>query len=247
MNAIIAPNTASIAASLQPHSTAMAATIAPTTMLVEGTGKSNIYRFSSINAQDDTQGKSITLKDEEKELLDKWLNDYEREVIITDAIGNQSVRFQLAGDELLLIVFLSANGVNQTDIVAYMYNAKHLQCTLRYTVATVDAGRTVLTDENWNEYITLPSGGGNEWIETTDTSDANLYNAKELYIQFSLNGGYNRAMYVYCPGGLGTHIWDYWYNTTYIDNEISNNFILYDGTTLSLQGNYESYRIFYRL
>ena len=56
MNAIIAPNTAYIAASLQPHSTAMAATIAPTTMLVEGAGKSNFYRFSSINAQNDTQG-----------------------------------------------------------------------------------------------------------------------------------------------------------------------------------------------
>lgn len=198
MNAIITPNTAHIAASLQPHSTAMAATIAPTTMLVEGAGKSNIYRFSSINAQNDTQGKTIMLKDEEKELLDKWLNDYEREVIITDAIGNQSVRFQNTST-LLLIVFLSANGVNQTDIVAYMYNAKYLRCTLRYTVATVDAGRTLLTDENWNKYITLPS----EWIETTDTSDTNLYNAKELYIQFSLNGGYNRAM---CPGGLGTHI-----------------------------------------
>lgn len=240
MNAIIM-------ASLQPHSTAMAATIAPTTMLVEGTGKSNIYRFSSINAQNDTQGKTITLKDEEKELLDKWLNDYEREVIISDAIGNQSVRFQLAGDELLLIVFLSANGVNQTDIVAYMYNAKYLQCTLRYTVATVDAGRTLLTDENWNEYITLPSGGGNEWIETTDTSDTNLYNAKELYIQFDVTVSDYRMMYVYCPGGLGAHTYENWYNATYIDGEISNNYIWYDGTKLYFGGSYMNYRIFYRL
>lgn len=247
MNAIITPNTAHIAASLQPHSTAMAATIAPTTMLVEGAGKSNIYRFSSINAQNDTQGKTITLKDEEKELLDKWLNDYEREVIISDAIGNQSVRFQLASNTLLLIVFLAANGVNQTDIVAYMYNAKYLQCTLRYTVATVDAGRTLLTDENWNEYITLPSGDGNEWIETTDTSDTNLYNAKELYIQFDINNFDHRAMYIYCPDGLGAHTWEYWYNATYIDGEISNNYIWYDGTQLYFGGSYISYRIFYRL
>ena len=243
MNAIIAPNTAHIAASLQPHSTAMAATIAPTTMLVEGT---NIYRFSSINTQNDTQGKTIALTDEEKELLDKWLNDYETEVIISDAVGNQSVRFQNTS-ALLLIVFLSANGVGQTDIVAYMYHAKNLQCTLRYTVATVDAGRTLLTDENWNEYITLPSGGGNEWIETTNVGDTNLYNAKELYIQFDMNYSDHRAMYIYCPGGLGTHTWEYWYNTTYIDNEISNNYIFYDGTNLSLQGSYGNYRIFYRL
>ena len=242
MNAIIAPNTAHIAASLQPHSTAMAATIAHTTMLVEGT---NIYRFYSINAQKDTQGKTITLKDEEKELLDKWLNDYETEVIISDALGNQSVRFQNTST-LLMIVFLSANGVGKTDIVAYMYYAKNLQCTLRYTVATVDAGRTLLTDENWNEYITLPSGG-NEWIEATNSSDTNLYNAKELYIQFNMNISEHRAMYVYCPGGLGAHIWDFWYNTTYIDNEISNNIIFYDGTTLNFQGSYASYRIFYRL
>ena len=235
MNAIIAPNTAHIAA-----------TIAPTTMLVEGTGKSNIYRFSSINTQNDTQGKTIALTDEEKELLDKWLNDYETEVIISDAIGNQSVRFQNTS-ALLLIVFLSANGVGQTDIVAYMYHAKNLRCTLRYTVATVDAGRTLLTDENWNEYITLPSGGGNEWIEATNPSDTNLYNAKELYIQFDITNADHRAMYVYCPGGLGTHIWKYWYNATYIDGEISNNYIFYDGTTLNLGGSYGNYRIFYRL
>ena len=246
MNAIIAPNTAHIAASLQPHSTVMAATIAPTTMLVEGAGKSNIYSFSSINAQNDTQGKTITLKDEEKELLDKWLNDYETEVIISDALGNQSVRFQNTST-LLMIVFLSANGVGQTDIVAYMYMAKRLQCALRYTVATVDAGRTLLTDENWNNYITLPSGGGNEWIEATNVSDTNLYNAKELYIQFDMSISEHRAMYVYCPEGLGAHIWDFWYNTTYIDNEISNNIIFYDGTTLNFQGSYASYRIFYRL
>lgn len=246
MNAIITPNTAHIAASLQPHATTMAATIAPTTMLIEGTGKSNIYCFSSINAQNDTQGKTITLKDEEKELLDKWLNDYEREVIIYDARGNQSVRFQNTST-LLLIVFLSANGVGQTDIVAYMYNAKHLQCTLRYTVATVDAGRTLLTDENWNEYITLPSGGGNEWIETTNISDTNLYNAKELYIQFNINNVDHRAMYIYCPDGLGAHTWEYWYNTTYIDGEIGNNYIWYDGTQLYFSGSYISYRIFYRL
>lgn len=243
MNAIIAPNTAHIAASLQPHSTAMAATIAPTTMLVEGT---NIYRFSSINTQNDTQGKTITLKDEEKELLDKWLNDYEREVIICDAIGNQSVRFQLASNTLLLIVFLSANGVGQTDIVAYMYNAKYLQCTLRYTVATVDAGRTLLTDENWNEYITLPSGDGNEWIETTDTSDANLYNAKELYIQFNSYGDY-RMMYVYCPDGLGAHAYERWYISTCANGEISDNYIQYDGTSLYARGSFASYSIFYRL
>lgn len=246
MNAIIAPNTAHIAASLQPHSTAMAATIAPTTMLVEGAGKSNIYCFSSINTQNDTQGKTITLKDEEKELLDKWLNDYETEVIISDRVGNQSVRFQNTS-ALLLIVFLSANGVGQTDIVAYMYQSKRLQCALRYTVATVDAGRTLLTDENWNNYITLPSGGGNEWIETTDTSDTNLYNAKELYIQFNMNYNDYRTMYVYCPDGLGAHIWAHWYNTAYIDNEISNNDICYNGTTLYLGGSYGNYRIFYRL
>ena len=239
MNAIIAPNTAHIAASLQPHSTAMAATIAPTTMLV----KSNIYRFSSINAQNDTQGQTIALKDEEKELLDKWLNDYERKVIISDGIGNQSVRFQPASNTLLLIVFLSANGVGQTDIVAYMYNAKYLQCTLRYTVATVAAERTLLTDENWNEYITLPS----EWIETTNISDTNLYNAKELYIQFDTNNVDHRAMYIYCPDGLGAHTWEYWYNATYIDGEISNNYIWYDGTQLYFSGSYISYRIFYRL
>lgn len=245
MNAIIAPNTAHIAASLQPHSTAMAATIAPTTMLIEGTGKSNIYCFSSINAQDDTQGKTITLTDEEKELLDKWLNDYEREVIIYDARGNQSVRFHNANGTLLLIVFLAANGVGQTDIVAYMYNAKHLQCTLRYTVATVDAGRTLLTDENWNEYITLPSGG-NEWIETTDIYDTNLYNAKELCIEVELWGQYS-MVYMCFPDTLGAHSANSFEFIVPFSNHTSSTFdIKYDGSALNISY-FSSYRIFYRL
>lgn len=245
MNAIIAPNTAHIAASLQPHSTAMAATIAPTTMLIEGTGKSNIYHFSSINAQNDTQGQTITLKDEEKELLDKWLNDYEREVIISDAIGNQSVRFQNTST-LLLIVFLAANGVGQTDIVAYMYNAKYLQCTLRYTVATVAAGRTLLTDENWNEYITLPSGGGNEWIETTDIYDTNLYNAKELCIEVELWGQYS-MVYMCFPDTLGAHSANSFEFIVPFSNHTSSTFdIKYDGSALNISY-FSSYRIFYRL
>ena len=231
MNAIIAPNTAHIAA-----------TIAPTTMLVEGT---NIYRFSSINTQNDTQGKTIALTDEEKELLDKWLNDYETEVIISDAIGNQSVRFQNTST-LLLIVFLSANGVGQTDIVAYMYMAKRLQCTLRYTVATVDAGRTLLTDENWNNYITLPSGGGNEWIEATDNYDTNLYNAKELCIKVDLWGKYS-MIYMGFTDTLGAHSGEWFEFVIPFANHTSETFnVIYNGSVLSISY-FSSYRIFYRL
>lgn len=234
MNAIITPNTAHIAA-----------TIAPTTMLVEGAGKSNIYCFSSINAQDDTQGKTITLTNEEKELLDKWLNDYEREVIISDVMGNQSVRFQNTS-VLLMIVFLSANGVGQTDIVAYMYYAKNLRCTLRYTVATVAAERTLLTDENWNEYITLPSGGGNEWIETTDIYDTNLYNAKELCIEVELWGKYS-TVYICCPDTLGAHSGKWFEFVIPFAGHTSDTFnVMYDGSALTISY-FSSYRIFYRL
>ena len=231
MNAIIAPNTAHIAA-----------TIAPTTMLVEGT---NIYSFSSIDAQDDKQGQTIALTDEEKELLDKWLNDYETEVIISDAMGNQSVRFQNTST-LLMIVFLSANGVGQTDIVAYMYNAKYLQCTLRYTVATVDAGRTLLTDENWNNYITLPSGGGNEWIEATDMYDTNLYNAKELCIEVDLWGQYS-MIYMGFTDTLGAHSGKWFEFVIPFANHTSNTFnVMYNGSSLTISY-FDSYRIFYRL
>lgn len=234
MNAIIAPNTV--------H---MAATIAPTTMLVEGTGKSNIYRFSSINAQNDTQGKTIALTDEEKELLDKWLNDYETEVIISDMIGNQSVRFQNTST-LLLIVFLSANGVGQTDIVAYMYQAKNLRCALRYTVATVDAGRTLLTNENWNEYITLPSCGGNEWIEATDMYDTNLYNAKELCIEVDLWGHYS-MIYMGFTDTLGANSGKWFEFVIPFVNHTSNTFtVMYSGSGLNISY-FSSYRIFYRL
>lgn len=39
----------------------------------------------------------------------------------------------------------------------------------------------LLTSNNWQNYITL-SGGGGDWQNTTDTSNSNLYNAKEVVI-----------------------------------------------------------------
>ena len=39
----------------------------------------------------------------------------------------------------------------------------------------------LLTSNNWQNYITI-SGGGGDWQNTTDTSNSNLYNAKEVVI-----------------------------------------------------------------
>lgn len=53
-----------------------------------------------------------------------------------------------------------------------------LDTTQSYSSFAMD---TLLTSNNWNQYITT-GGGGSDWSVTADTSNSDLYNAKELVI-----------------------------------------------------------------
>ena len=57
-----------------------------------------------------------------------------------------------------------------------------LDTTKSYSSFAMD---TLLTSNNWNQYITV--GGGGSWSYTTDTSNSDLYNAREVVIIWTDN------------------------------------------------------------
>ena len=57
-----------------------------------------------------------------------------------------------------------------------------LDTTKSYSSFAMD---TLLTSNNWNQYIT--AGGGGSWSATTDTTNSDLYNAKEVVIIWTDN------------------------------------------------------------
>ena len=102
------------------------------------------------------------------------------------------------------------------------------------------AMNTLLTSNNWNQYIT--GGGGSDWYTTTSTSESNLYNAKEVVI-FWQDSSYNRHqsyLNVGCDyyGNSGSS----WGNSNWLNTQIrldsvdfSNNgsSITYDGNNIN--------------
>lgn len=88
----------------------------------------------------------------------------------------------------------------------------------------------LITDNNWQNYITV--SGGNDWQYTTDVSDSNLYNAKELVVSVDNSNG-NEQMGYFAFGINGQVLGDkqgYWY---YFGNDSQSPYIYYDGSNLN--------------
>lgn len=221
----------------------MTATVTPANVVLQG-GSSDIYVVKSIYALGDTPGTTITLAQADKEILDKMLADGTETAVIVDRGGNLSVRYQLIVSNFLLIVFLVSNGQGQTYIVGYQYSNNVCRCIIKYKLADIGENETMLTADNWEQYITLPSG----WVKTEDMSDINLYNAKELYIVFSSNiylGYY--TLHIVCPDGLGAHANHYYNVATYWSNEANRSYIYYDGQLLAAYGSCSAMEVYYKL
>ena len=99
----------------------------------------------------------------------------------------------------------------------------------------------IITSGNWNEYITI-GGGGGSWNATNDTSNSNLYNAKELVIFWQdLTNHYYHQSYlnVSCDYyGNSGYTWgsSNWLNTEiYLEhyNAGSGSSITYDGSKVN--------------
>lgn len=221
----------------------MTVVAAPSNVVLQGS--SDIYVIKSINALRDNTDAIITLSEADKKTLDKLFTDGTETAVIVEGGGNLSVRYQFVSS-FLLIVFLVSNGQGQTYIVGYQYSYNVCRCIIKYKLADIGENETMLTADNWQQYITLPSGGGNEWIETTDMYDTNLYNAKELCIEVELWGQYS-MVYMCFPDTLGAHSANSFEFVIPFASHTSNTFtIVYDGSALIISF-FSSYRIFYRL
>lgn len=223
----------------------MTATVAPSNVVLQGS--SDIYVVNSIDALHNSPGTIITLAEADKKTLDKLSADGTQTAVIVDRGGNLSVRYELLSlsTPILLIVFLVSNGQGQTYIVGYQYSNNVCRCIIKYKLADIGENETMLTADNWPNYITLPSG---EWTKTEDMSDINLYNAKELYIVFSSNiylGYY--TLHIVCPDGLGAHANHYYNVATYWGDEANRSYIYYDGQLLASYGSCSSAEVYYKL
>jgi len=220
----------------------MTATAAPSNVVLQG--GSDIYVVHSLHALTDNAGTVITLADNDRETLDKLIADGVATAVLMDSGGNLSVRYQQVSNGMMLIVFLVSNGVGQTYIVGYQYANKQCRCIIRYKLADIGANDTMLTAQNWEQYITVPTGG--EWIKTEDMSDINLYNAKELCILFYL---YNDVytLYIVCQDGLGANPNRWYYVATYFKSAADASAAVYNGQQLLLSGTYDNREVYYKL
>ena len=228
------------------QSKSMTATAAPSNVVLQGSS-SDIYVVQSLNALHDSPGTIITLAEADKETLDKLFADGTKTAVIMDGGGNLSVRYELIISNFLLIVFLVSNGQGQTYIVGYQYSHNVCRCIIKYKLADIGESDTMLTADNWPNYITLPSGGS-EWTKTENEYDSNLFGAKELYIKLSDSDDTRcYPLYIYCPDGLGANPYYYYYLTTYYGQNLEATGIHYNGSYLGCNGSLIIKEVYYKL
>ena len=88
----------------------------------------------------------------------------------------------------------------------------------------------IITSGNWNEYITI--GDSSLWHSATDTSDSQLYNAKELVIDWEYGGDWYCNYYNFSTNGpLGSSTFTY---NDFVGSYISGNkhYWYYNGTQI---------------
>lgn len=207
-------------------------------------GSSDIYVVQSLDGLHDNPDTIITLSDADKETLDKLSADGTQTAVIVDRGGNLSVRYEFINAGYLLIVFLVSNGQGQTYIVGYQYGHNVCRCIIKYKLADIGENETMLTADNWPNYITLPS---DEWTKAENVSDINLYNAKELYIKLSAEGYASYyPLYIYCPNGLGAD-GGYTYLLTVKFTNMENIGVYYNGKKLLNIGSLIIKEVWYKL
>lgn len=110
------------------------------------------------------------------------------------------------------------------------------------------AATQLITDVNWQNYIT--AGGGSGWQYTNDLYNSDLYNAKEVVVCVENTQGNKQMGYFYfgyTEGGSSTTLGQNWQNTNfYFDYNISSPYISYNGTMLDCQNKNILYFILYK-
>ena len=156
-----------------------------------------------------------------------WINNYL--VYYTSKYANQLTLYLLGYD--------GSNGSIATQPIYFTDNTfTELDGTKSYYSF---GGNTLLTSTNWNQYITT---GGGDWSVTTDTSNSDLYNAKELVIfwQDPTSSYYHQTyLNVGCDyNGNSGSTWgssSWLYTEIYLENynAASGSSITYDGNSVN--------------
>lgn len=109
------------------------------------------------------------------------------------------------------------------------------------------AATQLITDVNWQNYIT--AGGGSGWQYTNDLYNSDLYNAKEIAIWINTTNN-NKIMgyfnFGYTEGGSSTTLGQNWQGTNfYLGENDSSPSIIYDGSCLNcVNANYVQFILY---
>ena len=92
----------------------------------------------------------------------------------------------------------------------------------------------ILTSDNYREYISV---SGNDWNITSDASNSELYNAKEMYIMY-MHGQYIQQSYLrFDYDASGTILGDRNGVEFLLDNDdVDRVKMMYNGTTITFDG-----------
>ena len=133
-------------------------------------------------------------------------------------------------NQLRLSAFGYDNGFCYSSFIIYFTDNTFTK--LDSTVTYYNPVSTVfLTESNWQNYITV-SGGGSDWQTTTDQSDSNLYNAKEMIIYWEYNNEYRMNYYNFTYNGTLASCAYQTFSTKYDYNNGSSTW-QYDGSSIN--------------
>ena len=90
----------------------------------------------------------------------------------------------------------------------------------------------IITSDNWGSYIDIPTP--NEWIKAADEADANLYNAKYLWVAASRNNSYYQGIFRFGYDSDEKILGNYIYHDLYLGGQVG---FFYNGGNLILTVN----------
>lgn len=118
--------------------------------------------------------------------------------------------------------------------------AEAIAATSNYIyIKKIDRTGTLLTSDNYTQYISM---GG---TCTTDISDSNLYNAKEVYVHITTSDNRNTLVDIRVPENytLGEKTNEYYY---FPESENSNGYLYYNGASFDISGSNSIDYIWYK-
>lgn len=128
-------------------------------------------------------------KPENKAWIIDWANNPDKYIV--DIRGSKVIRTEKSGSTFYYY-FPNSNYSDELSYYYIYFTDNNFTEISSNQPSWSTAGTHFLTENNWQNYITI-SGGG-DWQNTTDTSNSDLYNAKEVVIFWrDTNNGFHQT------------------------------------------------------